>query len=212
MRAAVEPHRSAADLVVPPPSRAARPCHVHGLPPPSPLPCQRALGPESRLRAAFSRRHMAALDALCKQHAKASGVPYLGVDTSAAPSKDAQSLCRVCELLGLDHFGAAGTLALAQLLTRLFKSFGTAQGGTLHLLGFSGFMLACLEDQGLARPVESRRRVPPPAARPLLPGGQALRGHRAGLRGVLCQLEGPRSCGAQGWPTPQRRGSSTSPR
>lgn len=95
--------------------------------------------------------HMAALDSICKAAASDSGVPYLGIDTSAAPSKDAQSLCLVGELLGLPHFGAAGTLGAAQLLTRLFKSFGKQQGGGLDLLGFSGFMLACLEDAGLAK-------------------------------------------------------------
>ena len=95
--------------------------------------------------------HMEAVDAVCRQAAAEKGAPrYAGIDTSAAPSKDAPSLCRVCELLGLPHFGAAGTLAVAQLLTRLFKSFGTAQGGKVELLGFSGFMLACLEDAGLA--------------------------------------------------------------
>ena len=50
----------------------------------------------------------------------------------------------------IKKFGAAGTLAVAQLLTRLFKSFGTAQGGKVDLIDFSGFMLACLEDAGLA--------------------------------------------------------------
>jgi len=95
--------------------------------------------------------HLKALDGICKGAAAAGAVRYIGIDTSAAPSKDAESLCTVCELLGLPHFGAAGTLGAAQFLTRLFKSFGKAQGGELDLIGFSGFMLACLEDAGLAK-------------------------------------------------------------
>ena len=55
---------------------------------------------------------MEEVDAVCRQVAGEEGAPsYIGIDTSAAPSKDAPSLCRVCELLGLPHFGAAGTLA-----------------------------------------------------------------------------------------------------
>ena len=53
-------------------------------------------------------------------------------------------------MLGLPHFGAAGTLAAAAFLTRFFKSFGRDAGGPVDLLGFSGLMLACLEDAGLA--------------------------------------------------------------
>ena len=55
-------------------------------------------------------------------------------------------------LHGLEHFGAAGTVQCAALLTRFFKSF--ADGGddcpAVPLVGFSGLMLACLEDTGLA--------------------------------------------------------------
>ena len=100
--------------------------------------------------------HMDALAALAEAAASSSGVVFAGIDTSAAPSKDACSLCHVCELLGLSHFGAAGTLSVAAFLTRLFKSFGTAQGGRVELLGFSGLMLACLEDAGLARAASQR--------------------------------------------------------
>ena len=116
-----------------------------------PLPSTASWGAKfDALRAAVAP-HMAALDAICQAAAAASSVRYAGIDTSAAPSKDAESLTTVCKLLGLSHFGAAGTLGVAQFLTRLFKSFGKAQGGELDLLGFSGFMLACLEDAGLAK-------------------------------------------------------------
>ena len=60
-------------------------------------------------------------------------------------------MAEVCTAgLGLPHFGAAGTVQCASFLTRVFKSVGTAAGGALDLVGFSGFMLACLEDVGLA--------------------------------------------------------------
>ena len=94
---------------------------------------------------------MAALDALARAHASTSGVRFAGFDSSAAPSKETASMAEVCEVgLGLPHFGAAGTVQCASFLTRVFKSVGTAAGGTLDLVGFSGFMLACLEDVGLA--------------------------------------------------------------
>ena len=55
-------------------------------------------------------------------------------------------MCRVVELLGVDNFGAAGTVEACAMLTRVFKSISS--GGPL--VGFSGLMLACLEDDGLA--------------------------------------------------------------
>lgn len=94
--------------------------------------------------------HMQALQALCTAQAAASGVRFAGFDSSAAPSKDTASMADVCRGLGLPHFGAAGTVQCASLLTRVFQSFGKKQGGELDLVGFSGFMLACLEDVGLA--------------------------------------------------------------
>jgi hypothetical protein len=51
----------------------------------------------------------------------------------------------VYKLLGVPFFGAAGTLEASALLTKVFK----AQKGC-ELIGFSGLMLAVVEDQGLA--------------------------------------------------------------
>ena len=85
---------------------------------------------------------LAALDALAQEHAAASGVRFAGFDSSAAPSKDTKSMADVCAGLGLGHFGAAGTVSCASFLTRVFKSVGRAAGGSLDLVGFSGFMLA----------------------------------------------------------------------
>lgn len=70
---------------------------------------------------------------------------FAGIDTSAAPSKDCSSMVDIYKLLGVPYFGAAGTLEASSLLTKVFKS----QKGC-KLIGFSGLMLAVVEDTGLA--------------------------------------------------------------
>eukprot|EP00658_Telonema_sp_P-2_P065893 TRINITY_DN55032_c0_g1_i1.p1 TRINITY_DN55032_c0_g1~~TRINITY_DN55032_c0_g1_i1.p1 ORF type:complete len:415 (+),score=72.92 TRINITY_DN55032_c0_g1_i1:194-1438(+) len=91
--------------------------------------------------------HITRLNQLAKAYAQETGVRFAGMDTSAAPSKQTASLATVCEALGLLRFGAAGTVQCCAFLTKLFKSFG--EDG-VDLVGFSGLMLACLEDTGLA--------------------------------------------------------------
>lgn len=71
---------------------------------------------------------------------------FAGIDTSAAPSKDCSSMTQVYELLGVPYFGAAGTLEASALLTRVFKSIKGCE-----IIGFSGLMLAVVEDRGLAQ-------------------------------------------------------------
>lgn len=70
---------------------------------------------------------------------------FAGIDTSAAPSKNCSSMVDVYKLLGVPYFGASGTLEASALLTKVFK----AQKGC-DLVGFSGLMLAVVEDEGLA--------------------------------------------------------------
>ena len=70
---------------------------------------------------------------------------FAGIDTSAAPSKNCASMVDVYKLLDVPYFGASGTLEASALLTKVFK----AQQGC-ELIGFSGLMLAVVEDQGLA--------------------------------------------------------------
>lgn len=70
---------------------------------------------------------------------------FLGIDSSAAPSKDCSSIVDVYRMLGVPRFGAAGTIAASSVLTSVFKSI---KG--VPLVGFSGLMLALTEDQGLA--------------------------------------------------------------
>ena len=71
---------------------------------------------------------------------------FAGIDTSAAPSKNCSSIVDVYKLLGVPYFGASGTLEASSLLTKVFKS----QKGC-DLIGFSGLMLAVVEDEGLAQ-------------------------------------------------------------
>ena len=50
------------------------------------------------------------------------------------------------EKMGVEYFGASGTVEASSLLTKVFKSI---QG--VNLVGFSGLMLALTEDTGLAQ-------------------------------------------------------------
>lgn len=70
---------------------------------------------------------------------------FAGIDTSAAPSKNCTSMVEIYKLLGVDFFGSAGTIEASALLTRVFKSIKHC-----NLIGFSGLMLAVVEDEGLA--------------------------------------------------------------
>lgn len=71
---------------------------------------------------------------------------FSGFDTSPAPSKNVSSMCRVIELLGVDYFGASGTVEACAYLTRIFKGIKN-----INSIGFSGLMFAALEDVGLAK-------------------------------------------------------------
>lgn len=75
-----------------------------------------------------------------------SGWTYLGMDTSAAPSKDCTSMVDIYQALGVPYFGASGTVEISALLTRVFKSIKNVDA-----VGFSGLMLAVTEDSGLAQ-------------------------------------------------------------
>jgi len=71
---------------------------------------------------------------------------FSGFDSSAAPSKNCSSICEVYEEMGLEFFGASGTVEASSLLTKVFKSINNTK-----LIGFSGLMLALTEDRGLAQ-------------------------------------------------------------
>lgn len=70
---------------------------------------------------------------------------FVGIDSSAAPSKNCSSMAKVFELLGVEYFGASGSVEVSSLLTKVFKG---VKG--VPLVGFSGLMLAVIEDLGLA--------------------------------------------------------------
>jgi uncharacterized protein (UPF0210 family) len=70
---------------------------------------------------------------------------FRGFDSSAAPSKNCSSMCEVYEELGVEYFGASGSVESSSLLTKVFKSLKN-----VDLVGFSGLMLAVTEDIGLA--------------------------------------------------------------
>ncbi len=70
---------------------------------------------------------------------------FSGIDSSAAPSKECSSMVDVYNRLGVEYFGASGTVEASSLLTRVFKSIKNVE-----LVGFSGLMLALTEDTGLA--------------------------------------------------------------
>lgn len=74
---------------------------------------------------------------------------FAGIDSSAAPSKNCASMTQVYELLGVPFFGASGTVETSSLLTKVFKSVKN-----VPLVGFSGLMLAVVEDTGLAQGTE----------------------------------------------------------
>lgn len=71
---------------------------------------------------------------------------FVGIDSSAAPSKNCSSMAKVYELLGVPYFGASGSVEASALLTKVFKSIKD-----VPLVGFSGLMLAVIEDLGLAK-------------------------------------------------------------
>lgn len=77
---------------------------------------------------------------------------YAGMDTSAAPSKSCTSMVELYRLLGVPYFGAAGTVEISALLTKVFKSLKNVEA-----VGFSGLMLAVTEDEGLAEATRSQQ-------------------------------------------------------
>lgn len=77
---------------------------------------------------------------------------FAGIDSSAAPSKSCASMTELYELMGVPYFGAAGTVEISSLLTRVFKSVKN-----IPLVGFSGLMLALTEDLGLAAGTEKQQ-------------------------------------------------------
>ena len=89
--------------------------------------------------------HVTAIDEIIERSDPNKDFSFAGFDSSAAPSKNCASMVEVYELMGVEYFGASGTVEASSLLTRVFKSI---KG--VNLVGFSGLMLALTEDTGLA--------------------------------------------------------------
>jgi uncharacterized protein (UPF0210 family) len=86
-------------------------------------------------------RIVALLGPLAERH----GVRFIGIDFSLAPFPEkARSIGAAVEQLGVDRFGASGTLAAASLLTECLRK------ARFPHCGFNGLMLPVLEDATLA--------------------------------------------------------------
>jgi uncharacterized protein (UPF0210 family) len=84
--------------------------------------------------------------------AERHGCRFAGIDFSLAPfPEEARSIAAAVERLGVDRFGAAGTLFVASLLTDCVRR------AEFPRCGFSGLMLPVLEDAVLA--ARSRERL-----------------------------------------------------
>ena len=90
--------------------------------------------------------HISAIQSIVEQCDVSDEFTFSGFDSSAAPSKNCESMTTVYEKMGVEYFGASGTVEASSLLTRVFRS---VQG--VDLVGFSGLMLAVTEDTGLAK-------------------------------------------------------------
>ncbi len=86
------------------------------------------------------------LQSIIEQTALDKDFLFSGFDSSSAPSKNCSSITEIYEEMGLEFFGASGTVEASSLLTKVFKSIKNVE-----LVGFSGLMLALTEDTGLAQ-------------------------------------------------------------
>lgn len=94
--------------------------------------------------------HIATINEFVKKASLDEAFSFSGFDSSAAPSKDCSSMASVYECMGVEYFGASGTVEASSLLTKVFKSIKE-----VNLIGFSGLMLALTEDTGLAAGTQS---------------------------------------------------------
>ena len=89
--------------------------------------------------------HISEINNIIERADLSNDFKFSGFDSSAAPSKDCESMTTIYEKMGVEYFGASVTVEASSLLTKVFKSL---QG--VNLIGFSGLMLALTEDTGLA--------------------------------------------------------------
>jgi hypothetical protein len=89
--------------------------------------------------------HISTISSLVSEADIDSDFNFSGFDSSAAPSKNCSSMAEVYQQMGVEYFGASGTVEASAFLTRVFKSIKD-----VDIVGFSGLMLALTEDSGLA--------------------------------------------------------------
>jgi uncharacterized protein (UPF0210 family) len=89
--------------------------------------------------------HYKKIEKIAQQYEKKTKFVFKGIDASPAPSLvKEESLAFAFEKLGIEYFGASGTMMIAAMVTRVLKSLPVKQ------CGYSGLMLPVLEDYGLA--------------------------------------------------------------
>jgi uncharacterized protein (UPF0210 family) len=89
--------------------------------------------------------HYKKVEKVARKYARNTRFVYKGIDASPAPSLlEEESLAYAFEKLGIEYFGASGTLVIAAMITRVLRSLPVKQ------CGYSGLMLPVLEDYGLA--------------------------------------------------------------
>ncbi len=90
--------------------------------------------------------HYKKIEKIARKYAKKTKFIFKGIDASPAPSlMEEESLAYAFEKLGIEYFGASGTMMIAAMITRVLKSVPVKQ------CGYSGLMLPVLEDYGLAK-------------------------------------------------------------
>ena len=105
---------------------------------------------EQNLKSIFEKE-LSKVECLAWQIPKEFGIEYRGIDSSLAPSLDAdESIAFAYEKLGFGKFGAQGTLAISGLITGVLKNL------SVKTCGYSGLMLPVCEDFGLAERADER--------------------------------------------------------
>jgi uncharacterized protein len=84
------------------------------------------------------------LERLANDLASAHGISLVGIDLSPAPAPGDATIGGAIEAVGVDRFGAPGTLYVAAMLARAVRRTRVQRSG------FSGLMLPVLEDSVLA--------------------------------------------------------------
>jgi uncharacterized protein (UPF0210 family) len=91
-------------------------------------------------------REFKKIERIAKKIARTERLHFRGIDVSPAPGiKKNESLVQAFGQFGCGTFGAAGTLSIASMVTRVLKSLAVKS------CGYSGLMLPILEDYGLAQ-------------------------------------------------------------